>query len=58
MLRKVDDSQIIKKQGASDLPYSGPNLTTMLFRVTDHVFVLQRIDANGNLQASEHTKVH
>ena len=33
---------------ASALPYSGPNLTTMLSGVTDPVFVLKRIDNNGN----------
>jgi hypothetical protein len=47
VLRKVDDSQILKKEGTT-LPYSGPNLTTMLSGVTDAVFVLQRVDANGN----------
>jgi hypothetical protein len=48
VLRKVDDSQILKKlSDGSTLPYSGPNLTTMLSGVTDPIFVLQRIDANG-----------
>lgn len=49
VLRKVDDSQILKKHSdGSTLPYSGHNLTTMLSGVTDPIFVLQRIDANGN----------
>ena len=48
-LRKVDDSQILKKHSdGTMLPYSIPNLTTMLVGVTDPVFVLQRVDANGN----------
>ncbi|MGA7542725.1 MAG: hypothetical protein WBW34_06650 [Nitrososphaeraceae archaeon] len=62
VLRKVDDSQILKKHSdGSTLPYSGPNLTTMLSGVTDPIFVLQRIDANGNpypftLQARDQTE--
>ena len=49
VLRKVDDSQILKKHSdGSTLSYSGPNLTTILTGVTDPVFVLQRIDANNN----------
>jgi hypothetical protein len=49
VLRKVDDSQILKKlSDGSTLPYSGPNLTTMLSGVTDPLFVLKRIDNNGN----------
>jgi hypothetical protein len=62
VLRKVDDSQILKKHSdGSTLPYSGPNLTTMLSGVTDPIFVLQRIDANGlsypfTLQARDQTE--
>jgi hypothetical protein len=62
VLRKVDDSQILKKHSdGSTLPYSGPNLTTMLSGVTDPIFVLQRIDANGisypfTLQARNQTE--
>ncbi|MGA8105005.1 MAG: hypothetical protein WB815_00015 [Nitrososphaeraceae archaeon] len=62
VLRKADDSQILKKHSdGSTLPYSGPNLTTMLSGVTDPIFVLQRIDANGNpypftLQARDQTE--
>jgi hypothetical protein len=62
VLRKVDDSQILKKlSDGSTLPYSGPNLTTMLSGVTDPLFVLKRIDNNGNaypftLQARNQTE--
>ena len=54
--------RILKKNSdGSTLPYSGPNLTTMLSGVTDPIFVLQRIDANGNpypfaLQARNQTE--
>jgi hypothetical protein len=48
VLRKVDDSQILKKHSdGTTLPYSIPNLTTMLSGVTDPVFVLQRVNASG-----------
>ena len=48
ILRKVDDSQILKKHSdGTTLPYSIPNLTTMLTGVTDPVFVLQRVSASG-----------
>jgi hypothetical protein len=62
VLRKVDDSQILKKHSdGSTLSYSGPNLTTMLSGVTDPIFVLQRVDANGisypfTLQARNQTE--
>jgi hypothetical protein len=32
----------------STLPYSGPNLATMLSGVTNPIYVLKRIDNNGN----------
>lgn len=54
--------RILKKHSdGSTLSYSGPNLTTMLTGVTDPIFVLQRIDANGNphpftLQARNQTE--
>ena len=48
VLRKVDDSEILKKHSdGTTLPYSIPNLTTMLSGVTDPIFVLQRISASG-----------
>jgi hypothetical protein len=41
--------RILKKNSdGSTLPYSGPNLTTMFSDVTDPLFVLKRIDNNGN----------
>lgn len=48
-IRNFDGSQTLRKHSdGSTLPYSGPNLTTMLSGVTDPLFVLQRIDAAGN----------
>ena len=48
-IRNQDSSQTLRKHSdGSALPYSGPNLTTMLSGVTDPVFVLKRIDNNGN----------
>ena len=48
VLRKVDDSRILKKHSdGTTLPYSIPNLTTMVAGVTDPVFVLQRVNASG-----------
>jgi len=43
------------------LPYSGANVTTMLSGVTDPIFVLKRVDNNGNpypftLQARDQTE--
>ena len=47
-IRNFDGSQTLRKHSdGSTLPYSGPNLTTMLSGVTDPIFVLQRIGANG-----------
>ena len=48
-IRNFDNSQTLRKHSdGSTLPYSGPNLTTMLSGVTDPIFVLKRIDNNGN----------
>ena len=61
-IRYFDGSQTLRKHSdGSTLPYSGPNLTTMLSGVTDPVFVLKRIDNNGNaypftLQARNQTE--
>ena len=38
----------MKYSDGSTLPYSGPNLATMLSGVTDPVFVLERADVKGN----------
>jgi hypothetical protein len=47
--RNQDGSQTLRKHSdGSTLSYSGPNLTTMLSGVTDPIFVLKRIDNNGN----------
>jgi hypothetical protein len=48
-IRNFDGSQTLRKHSdGSTLPYSGPNVTTMLSGVTDPIFVLKRIDNNGN----------
>lgn len=48
-IRNQDRSQTLKKHiDGSTLPYSDPNLTTVLSGVTDPIFVLQQIDASGN----------
>jgi hypothetical protein len=60
-IRNFDSSQTLRKHSdGSTLPYSGPNLTTMLSGVTD-VFVLKRIDTNNipypfTLQARNQTE--
>ncbi|MGA7542701.1 MAG: hypothetical protein WBW34_06525 [Nitrososphaeraceae archaeon] len=47
--KNADTTETLRKHSdGCTLPYSGPNLTTMLSGVTDPVFVLQRMDANGN----------
>jgi len=61
-IRNFDGSQTLRKHSdGSTLSYSGPNLTTMLSGVTDPIFVLKRIDNNGNaysftLQARDQTE--
>ena len=48
-IRNFDGSQTLRKHSdGSTLPYSGPNLITMLSGVTDPIFVPKRIDNNGN----------
>ena len=39
---------LVKHSDGSTLPYSGPNLATMLSGVTDPVFGLERVDVKGN----------
>ena len=52
-IRNFDGFQTLRKHSDdSTLPYSGPNLTTMLSGVTDHLFVLKRIDDNGTTEGS------
>jgi hypothetical protein len=61
-IRDSDGSQTLKKHiDGSTLPYSEPNLTTMLSGVTNLIYVLKRIDNNGNaypftLQARDQTE--
>jgi hypothetical protein len=61
-IRNFDGSQTLRKHSdGSILSYSGPNVTTMLSGVTDPIFVLKRIDNNGNpypftLQARDQTE--
>jgi hypothetical protein len=61
-IRQSDGSQILRKHSDGiTLPYSGANLTTMLSGVTATIFVLKRIDDNGNsypftLQARDQTE--
>ena len=46
--KNADTSEtLIKHSDGNTLPYSGPNLTTMLSGVTDPIFVLKRISANN-----------
>ena len=52
-IRNFDGFQTLRKHSDdSTLPYSGPNLTTMLSGVTDHLYVLKRIDDNGTTEGS------
>jgi hypothetical protein len=39
---------LVKHSNGSTIPYSGPNLATMLSGVTVPVFVLERVDVKGN----------
>jgi hypothetical protein len=61
-IRNSDGSQTLKKHiDGSTLPYSEPNLTTMLSGVTNPIYVLKRVDNNGNgypftLQARDQTE--
>jgi hypothetical protein len=60
--KNADTSEaLIKHIDGTTLPYSGANLTTMLSGVTNPIFVLQRVDANGvsypfTLQARDETE--
>ena len=50
-IRNKDGSETLKRRSDGlTLPYSGPNLTTMLTGITDPLFVLKRIDNNGTTQ--------
>jgi hypothetical protein len=42
--KNSDNSETLRKHSdGSELPYSGPNLITMLSGVTDPIFVLQKV---------------
>jgi hypothetical protein len=48
-IRNADGSQTLRKHiDGSTLPYSEANLTTMLSGVTNPIYVLKRVDNNGN----------
>lgn len=61
-IRDADGFQTLKKHvDGSTSPYSEANLTTMLSGVTNPIYVLKRIDNNGNaypftLQARDQTE--
>jgi hypothetical protein len=59
-IRNSDGSQTLKKHSdGTTMTYSEPNLTTMLSGVTNPIYVLKRIDNNGNeftLQARDQTE--
>src|SRR5262245_41844258 len=50
--RLVDSSEILRKKDSAgnniELPYSAPNLTTMLTGIDIPIYVLSKVDANGN----------
>jgi hypothetical protein len=47
-IKNADLSETLKRHSDNTtLPYSAPNLTTLLSGVTDPVFVLKRIEPNG-----------
>jgi hypothetical protein len=60
--KNADGSQTLKKHiDGSTLPYSKANLTTPLSGVTNPIYVLKRVDNNGNaypftLQARDQTE--
>ena len=46
--KNTDTSEtLIKHIDGTTLPYSGPNLTTLLSGVTNPIFVLKKIASNG-----------
>jgi hypothetical protein len=50
-IRNKDGSESLKRRSDGlTLPYSAPNLTTILTGVTDPLFVLKRIDDNGTTE--------
>ena len=46
--KNADNSEtLIKHIDGTTLPYSGPNLTTLLSGITNPIFVLKKIHSNG-----------
>jgi len=46
--KNADTSEtLIKQIDGTTLPYSGPNLTTMLSGITKPIFVLKKVFSNG-----------
>ena len=55
--KNADTSETLKKHSdGSTLPYSGPNLTTMLSGVTDPLFVIQKVGYPFTFQARNQTE--
>jgi hypothetical protein len=49
--KNADNSEtLIKHIDGTTLPYSAPNLTTILTGVTNPIFVLKKIQSNGHVE--------
>jgi hypothetical protein len=55
-IRNKDGSETLRRRSDGlTLPYSGPNLTTMLTSITEPLFVLKRIDNNGTTEGATYS---
>jgi hypothetical protein len=55
--KNADNSETLRKHSdGTELPYSGPNLTTMLSGVTDPIFVLRKVGYPFTFQARNQTE--
>jgi hypothetical protein len=55
--KNADTSEtLIRKSDGSTLPYSAPNLTTILSGVSDPLFVIQKVGHPFTLQARNQTE--
>ena len=55
--KNVDTSEtLIRKSDGSTLPYSAPNLTTILSGVSDPLFVIQKVGHPFTFQARNQTE--
>jgi hypothetical protein len=55
--KNADTSEtLIRKSDGTTLPYSGPNLTTILSGVTDPLFVIQKVGYPFTYQARNQTE--